>query len=333
EYASAVRMAFQNQRYDPRLSIETRDMTGSTDSSGGFLIPTEYASAILDTSLESEIVRPRATVWPMKTRERKVPAISSTSHAAGALFGGVSFAWTAEGATISSSDAKLESINLRAHKFAALTKATDELIEDGLSDGELIERIFLAALPFELDSAFLHGDGAGKPQGIFQSDALVTVAAEAGQAANSIQFENCLSMMSRIHPRAFQNSVWVATQTSIRDLMSLSLPLGTAGERIPILKETDGGEFNLLTRPLIFSEKLKEIGTKGDILLADFSAYAIGMVADARMDMSPFVDFEADKIAFRFKSRLDGQPVESQPLTPREGSTTTSSFVTLAERS
>jgi HK97 family phage major capsid protein len=48
-------------------------MGETVPSGGGFAVPEEFAAWLLDSSLESEIVRPRATVWPMKSDTIKVP--------------------------------------------------------------------------------------------------------------------------------------------------------------------------------------------------------------------------------------------------------------------
>lgn len=67
-----------SQRFDNRLQ---NTMSEGTPSSGGFLVPQEFSAKLLDSSLESEIVRPRATVWPMKSDTLKVPGWDASSHA------------------------------------------------------------------------------------------------------------------------------------------------------------------------------------------------------------------------------------------------------------
>jgi hypothetical protein len=50
-------------------------------------------------------------------------------------------------------------------------------------------------------------------------------------------------------------------------------------------------------------------------------------------DMSIHVRFVYDESVFRFVMRLDGQPVLASPVTPANGGSTQSHFVTLETRS
>ena len=87
----------------------------------------------------------------------------------------------------------------------------------------------------------------------------------------------------------------------------------------------------MLTRPVIFTEKTEVLGDEGDILLADFSQYIIGLRDGLRMDVSQHVYFESDESVGRLIERHDGQPLWSKPLKLADG-TTVSPFVTLKAR-
>ena len=70
---------------------------------------------------------------------------------------------------------------------------------------------------------------------------------------------------------------------------------------------------------------------KGDISLAAFSSYAIGLRTETSLMISPHVRFTTDELSFRLRVRMDGQPLLSDPITPVHGDTL-SPFVTLAAR-
>ena len=139
-------------------------------------------------------------------------------------------------------------------------------------------------------------------------------------------------MLSRLWPGSFQNSVWLCHPTCIPQLLGLTIVAGTGGVAYPVLQESTGG-FQMLTRPVIFSEKMETLGTEGDILLADFSQYVIGLRQGMRFDLSQHVYFNTDEFAARLIERHDGQPLWDDALTLEDGSTSVSPFVTLAERS
>ena len=74
-----------------------------------------------------------------------------------------------------------------------------------------------------LDDAIFEGNGAGQPLGIMNSPALVTVAAEVGQPANTILFENIVNMWSRAYGRSRPSMAWLINQDIEPQLFAMSL--------------------------------------------------------------------------------------------------------------
>ncbi len=135
------------------------------------------------------------------------------------------------------------------------------------------------------DKAFLKGSGAGEPLGILNSDCLLVQAKESGQSASTINYLNLTGMLSMLHPACFKGSVWICHQSTIPQLLQLSIAVGTGGSHVPVMTEKDGG-FSILTRPVIFTEKVEALRSQGDILLADFSQYVVGLREEMRIDLS-----------------------------------------------
>ena len=72
-----------------------------------------------------------------------------------------------------------------------------------------------------------------------------------------------------------------ASSSAIPKLTQLIVTDGTVvGGHVPVMRESDGG-FQILTRPVLFTEKVPALGTKADIGLYDFSKYAIGIRSQA----------------------------------------------------
>ena len=303
-------------RFDPRLGGTARAMTEGVPSEGGFLVPEEYSAMLLDAALESEVVRPRATVYKMERQTRKVPAWDGFDHTSN-LFGGFAGSWLAEGGTANRENAKLRQIQLTAKKLGIYTQASRELVEDGMSYGEQITGAMTQAIGWFLDYAFLQGTGAGMPLGVLNDPALVTVSKETGQPV-SFLYENVTKMMARLHPSAFRGAVWVANQTVLPQLMEMSLSVGTGGAPIKAVEERNG-RFYLLGKELVFSEKLPTLGSKGDVLLANFSKYVIGMRQEVVLDRSNAPGWTEDMQDFRVILRADGMGSWSQAVTPKHG--------------
>ena len=71
------------------------------------------------------------------------------------------------------------------------------------------------------------------------------------------------------------------------------------------MSERDG-QFTILTRPVIFTEKTPVLGTVGDIILADLSGgYLVGMRTQIALMASPHVRFTNDEIVFRLRVRVE----------------------------
>jgi HK97 family phage major capsid protein len=314
-------------RHHPGLTL--RGMSESVPSDGGFWVPGQTAAKIHAVSLENEIVMPRAFVQPMLSNEIKIPAMAIGSHAS-SLMGGFTASYVAEAGTITEHNPVARSMELHAKKLVGMLRFTSELAADIPGGEQQIINICGKGLSWYRDRFFLKGSGAGQPLGLLNAGCLVTVAPEAGQG-HTIVYENLTKMMGRIFAGSFSNSVWICHQSTIPQLLTLSLAVGMAGSAIPVMSQTDG-KFSMLTRPVIFTEKTEPLGTKGDILLVDLSQYVIGLRSEMRFDVSIHPLFTTDELLARLIERHDGQPLWDSALTLADGTTTVSPFVCLGER-
>jgi HK97 family phage major capsid protein len=316
-------------RHHPGL-VQASAMTENVPGDGGFLVPVEQVKQIHAVSLENELVMPRCFVQPMRSNELKIPAMSIGDHGQN-LFGGFTASYTSETGTISEKNPKTRQIDLIARKLTGLLRFSNELAADIPGGEKQLVDICGKGLSWYRDKAFLKGSGAGTPLGILNADCTMVVDKETGQGADTIVYENLVNMMARMFAGSFANSVWVCHQTTIPQLLTLCLTIGTGGDRIPVMTENNG-QFRILTRPVIFTEKTEILGSKGDILLADFSQYVVGLRQDMRFDLSGHVHFVTDEMMARLIERHDGEPLWNEALTLEDGSTTVSPFVVLAER-
>lgn len=305
-------------------------MTETVPSDGGFLVPTEYASKIHNVALENEIIMPRCFVQPMKSNEIKIPAMNIGNHSTN-LYGGFTASYVAEAGTITEHDPKVRSMALNAKKLTGMLRFSSELAADIPGGEKQIIDICGKGLAWYRDRAFLKGTGAGEPLGILNAGCTIEVAAESGQKTDTIVYENLTKMVGRLHPACFNNSVWIIQVSAIPQLLGLSQAVGTGGSAYPVLSETNG-EWKILTRPVIFTEKTEKLGDKGDVILADLSQYVVGLRSEMRFDMSAHVHFATDELLARLIERHDGQPLWDSALTLEDGTNTVSPFVTLAAR-
>ena len=322
EYLAAIHSGMTH----PRLNA----IVEGTGSGGGWLVPTEHAAEMLDSAMEDSIVMRRARLYPMLSDTKKIAGFDASTNTSTTLFGGIQSQWIGEGTSATATNPTVRKIELKAKKLALFTSSSNEVAEDGAGlEGQLDEAMRQGNGWF-LDYAFLRGTGSGQPLGCLNDPSLITVDKETGQAADTILYENMINMLARLHPGCFNKSVWVVNSTAIPQLLQLYVPTALTGSFVPVLREADGG-WQLLTRPVLFTEKLPTLGDAGDVLLADFSQYAIGLRKEITIEKSGHVYFMSDETAWRAITRVDGQGRWNQAFTPANGSTQ-SWCVTLAER-
>ncbi|MFN0070627.1 MAG: phage major capsid protein [Chloroflexota bacterium] len=320
---------FSRGQWDPRY---TERALGDVGSSAGLLIPPEYTAELFDKSLESEVVRPRARIEPMVSDVKHIAGfrVDPQGAATDEPFG-VKDGWKGPGATLDSGTLQTRAVILRTKKLGQLVEITSEALEDGPAVDDQVSEALMRGLGWLLDFACLRGTGAGMPLGILNSPSLVTVAAEGGQTAGTVVWANVVKMLARLTPGSYAKSVWVVNPSVIPQLLQMTIPAGTAGiSPGPVLTERSG-EFVLATRPVVFSEKMSALGTLGDIMLADFSQYVIGLRKEIQIEKSIHPGFTKDTQHYRAIIRVDGMPLWGEPYTPAFGSTL-SPFVTLAAR-
>ena len=326
EYARAVLMG---HAHDQRLS--NLSMGEYSDPAGGFAVPPQFAALMLDNSLENEIVRPRARIEPMIGKDKIVARWDGYDHSTGMHFGGLKSQWVAEGdVPATMSQGKLEQMTLVASRLFIYGKVTNQLLDDAPTFSGSLDGAVTAAIGFDLDSAFFRGTGVGMPLGILNDPAKITVSKESGQDAASIDYNNLCKMFARMYDAGRNRAFWVVNATAIPELLTLTIDIGVGGTHIPVMTRGPNG-FEILTRPVIFTEKVPAIGTEGDISFIDFSQYTVGLRNDLRLDKSAHIGFATDETAFRAILRADGRGSWKSAVTPLFGNTQ-SWVVTLATR-
>lgn len=302
---------------------------------GGFLIPEILRSELLSVALETAVVRPRATVIPMDSLRVPIPMIDDTSHVSN-VFGGVQWYWAEEAASITESQASFGRVVLDAKKLVAYAAVPNELMDDAPAFSGFLQAKFPQALAFGEDVAFFNGTGVGEPMGFINAECSVSVSKQAGQATNTIVWENIVGQYAQMLPSSLGRAVWIANINTFPELATLSLSVGTGGGPVWVNSYAGGGAntppATILGRPVIFSEKPPGLTTTGDLVFADLSYYLIGDRMSMQSMISEHFLFQNDKIAFRIIERVDGRPWLQSAITPHNGSQTLSPFVQIATR-
>ena len=317
-----------------REALKNAAASSGEPASGGFLVPEAFRAELLSLSLEASVVRPRARVVPMETSRVVYPFLDDTSHASN-VFGGVTGYWTPESGTMTDTAASFGRLALEAWKLTAFANVPNELIADSaLSFEAFIRSTFPQALAYFADVAFISGSGAGQPLGFntAANAARVSVAKEGGQAADTIVWENIVKMYARMLPQSLGSAVWIVSPDTFPELATMALSVGTGGGPIWLNNGVGGPPATILGRPVVISEKVENLGDQGDINFVDLSYYLVGDRQAMTVASSEHFRFQNGETSFKFVERLDGRPWLQSALTPRNGGSTLSPFVTLDAR-
>lgn len=340
EFAKAVFNASPAGTYrDPRLDIgaAASGMNRASGADGGFLVPPSFAQQIFErfTGLATNLV-PMTDTYTVTGESLTFNAVNETSRAAGSRWGGVRGYWIAEAAQITSSKPTFRQVKVEPQQVAALIYVTDKLLGSaGPALGQFLSRAAADELAFLASDAIINGTGVGQPKGILNSGCVVSVAKETGQGAATILAENIGKMWARLHPRSKGNAVWLINTECQPQLDNLQVGIGTSGQLVYMppggLSASPYG--TLKGRPVYECESCSALGTVGDIILADLSGYLTGIKGGIESAISMHLRFDYAETAFRFMYEIDGQPWLVSAITPFKGTSTLSTFVTLATRS
>lgn len=297
----------------------------STGAEGGFFIPTGLTARMLGNDLEDVTMLRLCDRAPMTTDRHSLPGFQDEDHSSTQPFG-ITWQQIPEAGTFTESDVAIAAVNLYAHKSGALFLVSNEWLQDSSPDIQRrLEQILATSLRWYVESKLVGGTGAGEPQGIIGADGTLEIAAETEQAASTIVTENIVKMYARMLPGSHGKAVWMANQTCLPMLMTLTIASGTGGGVVSLLQPgTIAGapSNNILGRPLHLSEHCEALGTAGDILFVDPTLVVLGeRGSGVTIDISTGYKFANDQTAFRVRWRGDARPLVKSTLTPAHGDT------------
>lgn len=318
---------------DPRLNMAAATTIGSESvgADGGFAVPPEYRDRILAHVFSEETLLGRTDQQFTSKNQISYPKDETTPWGTT----GVRVYWENEAAAITQSKPALGTIDLKLSKLSCLVPITEELLDDAPGMGSFVESQAGRGMNWAVANTIVDGTGAGQPLGILRSPALVTVAAEGAQTADTVNIFNVSKMWVRMPAESRQTAVWLVNPDVEQQLIVMTLG-GTAAAHPVYLPPNgmSGSPFaTLLGRPVIPHMACKAIGDVGDIIFADLKSYLTAVKSGGvKSSVSVHLWFDQDLVAFKFQLRIDGRPWMSSAISPKNGSSTLSPFIALAAR-
>jgi HK97 family phage major capsid protein len=296
--------------------LKARGMNSISGESGGFLINPEIAPTVEWLFNKSDIPGRVDTINSTST-SFKWPRAKDLDRNDGTRHGGVQSYWLDEAGMGTESHPKLAFTKLEMKKLAVFVFMTDEIMAN--SDHAVEQYVRNAVreeINFALARAIMWGKGGSEPIGINSSGALLTIAKEAAQTAETYNNDNALKMLSQLFRSAQTNAVWLHHQSVIPQLGTLTI------SQTPVaVNHLEGGVENaiigtLYNKPLIESELCAPLGDAGDVMLADLKAYKAIAQSTVQEDVSMHVEFMTGQQCLRFILHFDGAPLHPTPITP-----------------
>lgn len=319
EFIHAVRF----QKDDKRLEeLSKKALSTDQAAAGGVLIPPAFGTFLTEVKPQEALVRPRATVIPAGSppdAEFTFPALDQGGN--NGVFAGVQVNWIAEGAPKPETEPQFRDVTLRPKEVAAHTVVTDKTLRNAPAAGTVVENLLRRAILAAEDTAFLRGNGVGRPLGIIGHPSVVTVARA---AAGQITYQDLVNMYARILMGG--EYAWIASPTVLPQLMTMATPMGQLVWQ-PSAREGVPG--TLLGIPLLMNQRSPVLGSEGDLGLFDFSHYWIKDGSGIFVEASPHPLFTQNRTIIKAYWNVDGQPGITSPLLLEDGVSTVSPFVVL----
>jgi HK97 family phage major capsid protein len=283
-------------KHDVRLVKAQGESVGTT---GGFVVPTELANAILDLREQYGAFRRTARIVPMASDSLHTPRRPGGT---GAFFMG-------EGAAAAESSAAVDNLGLNARKIGTLIRLSTEIAEDSLIDiVDFVANEVAYAFASKEDDCAFNGDGTstfGKMRGLSTimldgTHGASKVTAAGGHNTFAIlDASDVSSLISAVRASAIPNASWFVSQTGFALTFCRLAATGGYLDTAVI----DGVRTLLfLGFPVVLCQKLPLVTTtlSGKVMMGFGDMYAAGALGQRRgvtLARSPDRYLDQDQLA------------------------------------
>lgn len=286
--------------------LEERIMKAGTATVGLETVPDEFYQTLLTKVLEYGMLYSQANVLTTANHgDLTIPTADDTANAG---------AWTAEGGAITPADIATGNVTMKAYKCSTGVVVSTELLEDAFFD---IETYIASALGIRLartfESAFINGDGTGKPLGIVADTATVNTASPVATGASK---EKMQAMAYSLSPTLRIGAKYYVSDEQRKAMDSW---VDTTGR--PLLQsqasatQANGTITTLYGYPVEVNNELGNPATIGDVpaIFGNPQNYWIRNIRNITVKRSDELYALTDEVLFTATTRLDGKPVNANP--------------------
>jgi HK97 family phage major capsid protein len=283
EYKEAMLTAFRTNFH--KISNVLQE---GIDASGGYLVPVEYDTRLIDKLTDENIMRALGTVITT-SGEHKINIAGNKPAAA----------WIEEGGALTFGDATFAQIILDAHKLHVAIKVTEELLYDNAFNLEnyIIDQ-FSKALANAEEDGMLNGTGVGQPLGIFAATGGGTVA----DTVTELTADSLIDLVYALKRPYRKNAAFIINDKNLAVLRKLKDGIGNY-----ILQPSfQAGEPDHLLGYKVYTSAYAPLDA---IAFGDFSYYNIGDRGTRSFQELKELFAGNGMVGFVAKERVDGKLV------------------------
>jgi HK97 family phage major capsid protein len=284
-----------------------KDMSEGSGTAGGYLVPTEYLTPLLEVENEMSPIIQRCTRIPVKGDHGTWPALDQyftpTAGSGNTAFAGrITSTPKAEGAALAETQPQFVELEWTVHKEGGYVEVSNELIADSpMAIDVLLRRLFGVAIASKKERHIINGSGAGEPTGILNAACAVGTTPI---GTGTFVYKDAILMKSHLK-KVGGEPCWIIHPGLWNDIGVFEVSTGSGGVFQANLQSPLGQ--NLLGYPIFESEHMPQ-PDYNDAILADLKGYCLFEKEELAIAFSEHAAFTSDKGTWRFTSRFDGQP-------------------------
>lgn len=307
-----------------------KDVTIDTGTSGGYAVPHQYATEVLQMAEKQSPILAKITKIPVNGYSGEYPALDMSVTPTGgsgdtALAAGVEDTIRNPGGSFTETTPVFTNLEWRVYETGGYTEVQKEFSQDSpLGIQALLKSLFSISISAKNERNLLRGSGVGQPLGILNSPVALPITTTTN---NVFAYADALKMIAQFWSVNPMSSCWIFHPSLWPDLGVMESTSGGPGAFQANLGVAFGK--TLLGYEMAQSQHAPQANYAGDMLLADLSMYLMFVRQELAIDFSEHVGFLTGKDTWRFYQRNDGKPWLKAPITlaDPQGSYQVSPFV------
>lgn len=289
--------------------LERKTLVVGTPASGGYVTAPEYSTTIIEKIQQISPIRQLASVMSVGASKVYLPLLDDRLAAG----------WVTETGSRSSSEPTFDQLEIDPYEAAVIVPVSQQLLEDSFVDlsGYLANQIATQFAKLE-STAFMTGDGSGKPTGLLHTPGDYTATLAKQDASNII--DKIIALFYSLPSAYAGNGSWLmnrqtqgiiraaADNTTKGNLWSDSLANGTPATLLgrPVYESVDMDNMVGTGSP---------VGATYPVAFGDFAkAYQIIDRVGVQIMRDDYTGADSGIVKFRARKRTGGKPVLTEAL-------------------